>query len=179
MQTLIQIGLAGAGWHGTRLRGGHSRSHLPKPLRRAYPSQNRHRSKLSASQENYDENGYDFRLEAAEKLAKEKDIIVILKGAGTIIAFPSGETWINLTGNSGMATAGAGDVLTGMISGLLAAGYGMKEAAILGVYLHGLAGDILAKENGLDAATAEGIISKIGTAFLQALEGNHTDVREV
>lgn len=72
----------------------------------------------------------------------------------------------NMTGNAGMATGGSGDVLTGIITGLLAQGYAPQDAALLGVYLHGLAGDIAAKEISEEALIASDIIDYLGKAFL-------------
>lgn len=86
------------------------------------------------------------RLELQRQFAIKHQVIVVLKGANTAIAFPNGDVYFNSTGNTGMATAGSGDVLTGIITSLLAQRYSPSEAAILGVYLHGLAGDV-AKEN--------------------------------
>ena len=83
--------------------------------------------------------------EASERTGK----IVLLKGAPTVIANPGGNTWINGTGNQGMATAGMGDVLTGVITGFAAQGLEMFDAAILGAYVHGLAGDYAAEEQGI------------------------------
>ena len=76
-----------------------------------------------------------------KKFAIKHQVIVVLKGAYTSIACPTGELYFNSTGNPGMATAGSGDVLTGIITGLLAQGYTSSQAAILGVYVHGFAGD--------------------------------------
>jgi len=90
---------------------------------------------------------------------------VILKGAFTSIATPNGEIYFNSTGNPGMATAGSGDTLTGIILGLLAQGYLPAQAAILGVYIHGLAGDIAAQELGENALIAEDITNNLGKAF--------------
>lgn len=81
------------------------------------------------------------RLESAERLAQDRQVTVVLKGAGTIVATPDGRSFVNTTGNPGMATAGSGDVLTGVIGSLLAQGYAPETAATLGVYLHGQAGD--------------------------------------
>jgi NAD(P)H-hydrate epimerase len=89
----------------------------------------------------------------------------VLKGAGTVIATPRGEAFINCTGNPGMATAGTGDVLTGMIGSLLAQGYGPTQAAILGVYLHGLAGDLAAQERGEAGLIAGDVIEKVPEAM--------------
>jgi NAD(P)H-hydrate epimerase len=89
------------------------------------------------------------RLETAIACAKKYNAIVVLKGARSIVAFPEdGSTHINLTGNSGMATGGAGDVLTGTIAGLLAQTKNAEEATLLGVYLHGLAGDLAFETSG-------------------------------
>jgi ADP-dependent NAD(P)H-hydrate dehydratase / NAD(P)H-hydrate epimerase len=113
--------------------------------------------------------GFDVmnrRLEAAEHLAAQKQVIVILKGAGTVVALPSGKTYINTTGNAGMATGGAGDVLTGILTGLLAQGYDPEKAALLGTYLHGLAGDFCRDGKGAEeAVTASGIAAELGLAF--------------
>jgi ADP-dependent NAD(P)H-hydrate dehydratase / NAD(P)H-hydrate epimerase len=81
------------------------------------------------------------RIAVSSEFAKKHSIYLILKGAHSIIALPSGEVFINPTGNSGMATAGSGDVLTGIIAGLLAQGMSSKWATLSGCYLHGLAGD--------------------------------------
>lgn len=110
----------------------------------------------------------DFeRLEKQRALAQKQNIYVVLKGANTSVCFPDGQCFFNSTGNPGMATAGSGDVLTGIITGLLASGYSSGLAAILGVYLHGLAGDIGAKETGYEALVAGDIIDNIGKAFLE------------
>ena len=76
------------------------------------------------------------------RFAQTYNIILILKGAYTAMALPDGNCWFNSTGNPGMGTAGSGDVLTGILTGLIAQGYQPNEAALLGVYLHGLSGDI-------------------------------------
>ncbi|MEL6589565.1 MAG: NAD(P)H-hydrate dehydratase, partial [Bacteroidota bacterium] len=81
------------------------------------------------------------RLESAEALAANCRATILLKGRYSIIASPEGKTYVNPTGNAGMATAGSGDVLTGLIAGKLAQGYSPDHAAILGAYLHGAAGD--------------------------------------
>ncbi|MDX1905426.1 MAG: NAD(P)H-hydrate dehydratase [Bacteroidia bacterium] len=97
------------------------------------------------------------RLETAERLAQDRQVIVILKGAGTLIACPDGTTFVNPTGNPGMATAGSGDVLTGILGGLLAQGYSPQIAAVMGVYLHGLAGDLAAGHLGQEGVTARAL----------------------
>ncbi|MFA5301871.1 MAG: NAD(P)H-hydrate dehydratase [Bacteroidales bacterium] len=85
-------------------------------------------------------NGQERAMQAV-KMARERGLVVVLKGRYTLTATPSGPHWFNTTGNPGMATAGSGDVLTGIILGLLAQGYEPSLAAVLGVYLHGKAGD--------------------------------------
>ena len=108
----------------------------------------------------------DFeRLQMQRDFAIKYSIYLVLKGAHTSICFPDGKCYFNSTGNPGMATAGSGDVLTGLISGLLAQGYSSGQAAVLGVYLHGLSGDIAAKKHGMEAMLAGDIIEQIGKAF--------------
>ena len=85
------------------------------------------------------------RLELAGKYAAEWDAVLVLKGAPTVIGCPDGNVYINTTGNSAMATGGSGDVLTGIIAGLAAQGISVQEAALAGVYMHGLAGDLASK----------------------------------
>ncbi len=82
------------------------------------------------------------RLEIAVQCAQKYNAFVVLKGARSVVAAPNGQTWFNLSGNAGMATGGSGDVLTGTIAGLLAQLKDALDATLLGVYLHGLAGDI-------------------------------------
>ncbi len=98
--------------------------------------------------------------------AMRYNINIVLKGHHTAIINAEGECWYNMTGNAGMATGGAGDVLTGMITGLLAQGYEPQAAAMLGVYLHGVAGDIAAQELSQEAMIAGDIIDHLGKAFI-------------
>ena len=108
----------------------------------------------------------DFeRIQLALAKANELDIFIVLKGHHTFIATPDGKGFFNSTGNSGMSTAGSGDVLTGIITGLLAQKYSSLNACILGVYLHGLAGDIAAKALSKEALIAGDIVDHLGTAF--------------
>jgi ADP-dependent NAD(P)H-hydrate dehydratase / NAD(P)H-hydrate epimerase len=99
------------------------------------------------------------------EFSKKYCVYVVLKGAYTCISTPAGDCYFNSTGNPGMATAGSGDVLTGIITGLLAQKYTSFEACLLGVFVHGLAGDIAAKQLGYEALTANDIISFLGKAF--------------
>ena len=109
---------------------------------------------------------YNMQREFAIKYS----VYLVLKGAHTAIATPEGEVYFNSTGNPGMATGGSGDTLTGIITGLLAQGYVPKQAAILGVYLHGLAGDMAAHEMSEESLTAEDITNCLGKAFKE-IEG--------
>ncbi len=102
----------------------------------------------------------------AAQLAKKTNSIVVLKGAGTIIT-DGNLLYTNKTGNPGMATAGAGDVLTGCITALLGQGLNCFDASVLGVYIHGLAGDIAAKKYGRISMIATDIIDCLGDAFIQ------------
>jgi len=106
------------------------------------------------------------RLCLLRNFSSEYKVIVILKGAYTSIAFPNGAVWFNTTGNPGMATAGSGDVLTGLILGLLSQNISFKDAALLGVYLHGFAGDLAAKEIGQESMISGDIIRYLGKSFL-------------
>ena len=97
--------------------------------------------------------------------AKEFGFIIILKGAHTAVATPDGNCYFNSTGNPGMASGGMGDVLTGILTSLLAQSINPSQAAILGVYLHGLAGDLAANEIGQISLGASDLIDYIGPAF--------------
>ncbi|MHB8882057.1 MAG: NAD(P)H-hydrate dehydratase [Thermodesulfovibrionales bacterium] len=108
---------------------------------------------------------YD-RVRTAELFAKQECICLVSKGAPTIVADPSGLLFFNTTGNPGMATAGAGDVLTGMIAGLLGQGLPPAGASIAGVYLHGLSGDLAAAGKGMHGLIASDIMEQIPSAFL-------------
>jgi ADP-dependent NAD(P)H-hydrate dehydratase / NAD(P)H-hydrate epimerase len=109
-------------------------------------------------------NDFD-RMNLARLKAKELGVVIVLKGHHTLIATPS-LTFFNNTGNAGMATGGTGDTLTGIITGLRAQQYTAEAAAVLGVYLHGLAGDLAAKEMGKEALIASDLINYLGKAFL-------------
>lgn len=105
------------------------------------------------------------RVELARTQAMRYNIIIVLKNHHTVVTTPEGECWYNTTGNAGMATAGSGDVLTGIITSLLAQGYESQDAALLGVYLHGLAGDYAAAKKSMEAMIASDIIEHLGDAF--------------
>jgi NAD(P)H-hydrate epimerase len=106
------------------------------------------------------------RVDKALAFANKTGCYVVLKKANTVICAPGGKYSVNPTGNPGMATAGSGDVLTGMILALLAQGYASWEAARLGVYLHGMAGDIAAGKYSQESMIASDLINCIGDAFL-------------
>ena len=115
-------------------------------------------------------NGSYERLQRAKDLAQNIHCYIILKGHYSALCLPDGHVVFNPTGNSGMATAGSGDVLTGIITGLLARGYQRRNACEVGMYLHGLAGDIAAKELGRESLVAGDIIRYLPKAFLALSE---------
>ena len=105
------------------------------------------------------------RLAHAREMAQRTKCHIILKGHYSAICNPDGTVIFNSTGNAGMATAGAGDVLTGIIVGLAARGYHTATATLLGAYIHGLAGDIAAEEKGMESMMASDIIEALPQAF--------------
>jgi hydroxyethylthiazole kinase-like uncharacterized protein yjeF len=109
-------------------------------------------------------NDFD-RLERLKKFSGETDCIVVLKGAYSAICSPEGKLYFNSTGNPGMATGGTGDVLTGILTGVLAQGYPSLEAAMYGVFLHGLAGDKAAHEKSQEALIASDVVDFLPQAF--------------
>ena len=106
------------------------------------------------------------RLELQRKMSVVHNIIIVQKGAHTAITFPNGTCFFNSTGNPGMATAGSGDVLTGIILSLLAQRYTPAEAALLGVFMHGKAGDVAAEKIGMESMIARDITKNIGKSFI-------------
>lgn len=106
------------------------------------------------------------RINVARQFAQERNVILVLKGDRTIIANPNGEAWVNTTGNPGMATGGTGDILTGMIAGMLAQNPKHTfEAVLAAVYLHGLAGDIARETTGEHSLIATDLIAALPEAF--------------
>lgn len=105
------------------------------------------------------------RIECACSFAKEYKVITVLKGAGTVVASPSGEYMVNTTGNPGMSTGGSGDILAGIVGSLLAQGYSPFDAACIGVFVHGLAGDITAQKLGMISMLPTDTLKNIGKAF--------------
>jgi NAD(P)H-hydrate repair Nnr-like enzyme with NAD(P)H-hydrate dehydratase domain len=106
-----------------------------------------------------------LQVEHARTQAMRYNAFIILKGRYTAIATPDGECWYCIEGNPGMATGGSGDVLTGILTGLLAQGYDSYEACLLGVYLHAKAGDLAAAAHSQEAMVAGDIITQLGTVF--------------
>lgn len=110
------------------------------------------------------------RLSKARDLSQRLQAYVILKGHRTALCCPDGHIVFNTTGNAGMATGGSGDVLTGILTGLLARGYSRYNACVVGMYIHGLAGDIAAREVGEESLIARDIIKYLPKAFLKVKE---------
>jgi NAD(P)H-hydrate epimerase len=110
------------------------------------------------------------RLENARELSRKSGAIVVLKGAFTAVCNPSGEVHFNSTGNAGMAKGGSGDVLTGLLTGLLARGIPALHSAKLAVFIHGLAGDIACEKKGVIAMHAGDILDSISDAWISAYQ---------
>jgi NAD(P)H-hydrate epimerase len=116
-------------------------------------------------------SGYE-RLHKATAMAVEHKVCILLKGAYSATCTPEGNVYVNTTGNPGMATAGSGDVLTGILLGLSAQGYSPETSAVVGAYLHGLAGDMAAADVSEEALIAGDIIRMLGKAFKLQKEEN-------
>ncbi len=108
---------------------------------------------------------HEQRLEKARVNAQKYNVNILLKGAHSALADTSGMIFFNSTGNPGMATAGSGDTLTGILTGLLAQRYAPRTAAMIGMYVHGLAGDLAAEKVGQSALIASDLIDSLGRAF--------------
>jgi ADP-dependent NAD(P)H-hydrate dehydratase / NAD(P)H-hydrate epimerase len=106
-----------------------------------------------------------LRKKRASEVAREQGVVMVLKGHHTVVASPEGEIFVNTTGNPGMATAGSGDVLTGVISALIGQGLAPFEAAAFSVHIHGLAGDMAGKTIGQISLTAGDILHFLPDAF--------------
>lgn len=104
----------------------------------------------------------------AKKFANQYNVVCVLKGYRTVVADPKGKVYVNLTGNPGMATGGAGDVLTGMIASFIGQGIKPFDAAKMGVFLHGFAGDLAAEEKGEVSLIASDILNKLPDAIKAA-----------
>ena len=111
------------------------------------------------------------RLKKAIDVSKLYEITIVLKGHYTMTVRPDGKVYINSSGNAGMATAGSGDVLTGVIASLIAQGNAPDWSVVAGVYLHGVAGDIAAREHGTWGVMASDIADNMGRAILSVTTG--------
>lgn len=109
------------------------------------------------------------RIEVSSEFACKWKVVTVLKGARTVVAMPDGTVYINPTGNSGMATGGTGDVLTGIIAGFIAQGASPEDAAVAGVYLHGLTGDVVAQKKGEHGLIASDIVEELPYVMKQVI----------
>ena len=108
------------------------------------------------------------RVNIARSFARDHQLILVLKGDRTIIASPEGEAWVNTTGNPGMATGGSGDILTGIVAGMIAQNPKRAFLAVVAaVYLHGLAGDIAVESTGEQSLVATDLIAALPKTFRQ------------
>ena len=110
------------------------------------------------------------RISTAQQFANEHGVTLVFKGAPTVTGTPNGDVWINSTGNPGMATGGMGDVLTGLIAGLMAQGVSSEKAGALGVYVHGLAGDIVSERLGTHGLIASDVLKAIPEAISSLIQ---------
>ena len=115
------------------------------------------------------------RIGTSSEFAQKYGTVVVLKGSRTVVAYPDGRVLINTTGNAGMATAGAGDVLTGIIAGIIAQGVQAGNASAMGVCLHGIAGDAAAEVTGMHGLVAGDIVDILPAAIKEILKDAWTD----
>jgi NAD(P)H-hydrate epimerase len=109
------------------------------------------------------------RVKRATEAAEKYRVIVVLKGRGTVVASPAGKTFVNSTGNAGMASGGTGDVLTGIVAALLGRGLTAWDAARFGVYAHGFAGDLAAAQKGRSGLVASDLLEFLPAALKKIL----------
>ena len=120
----------------------------------------------------------DNKIDVLQRTARELNATIVMKGAHSLIGYADERVLINLTGNSGMATAGSGDVLAGTIAAMFGLGLPVQEAAAKGVFIHGFSGDLAAKEKGEDGITAQDILDYLPLAVKMDREGLNETLKE-